>query len=115
MTIDISTPKSTIIRIQDLSKAFQSVQALDSVDMDIKAGSVNALIGRNGSCKSTVIKILSGYHTPDAGAIIVGESLLHSEEDDSKVGLAFVHQDLGIVGRMTVLENLALVRGMLRD
>lgn len=102
---------STILKIRGLSKAFHSVQALDSVDMDVKAGTIHALIGRNGSGKSTLIKVLSGYHQEDEGTILVGGQPLQTDGGDMGAGLAFVHQDLGIVGKMTVMENLAFVRG----
>jgi len=102
---------ATILSIRDLSKRFHSVQALDAVDMDIKAGTIHALIGRNGSGKSTLIKILSGYHQADSGTILAGNEPLNPDRQDQSVGLAFVHQDLGIVGKMSVMENLAFVRG----
>jgi len=101
----------TILSIRGLSKAFHSVQALDSVDMDVRAGTIHALIGRNGSGKSTLIKVLSGYHQEDAGRILVGGKPFQSDGQGMGAGLTFVHQDLGIIGKMTVMENLAFVRG----
>ena len=56
------------LRIVNLSKTFPGQQALDQVDLEITAGEIHALVGANGSGKSTIVKILAGYHEPDAGA-----------------------------------------------
>jgi ribose transport system ATP-binding protein len=61
----------------------------------------------NGSGKSTLIKVLSGYHAPDAGTIELSGPAAAGMEASS---IAFVHQDLGLVSSMTVLENLTLGR-----
>ena len=102
------------LRIQGLTKTFGPVRALDDVSLEIARGEIHGLVGRNGSGKSTLIKILSGYHAPDAGATleIGGESVdlpLPSAEA-YRLGLAFVHQDLGLLPDMTVLENIRIGR-----
>ena len=57
------------LRIRNLSKTFPGQKALDDVDLDITPGEIHALVGQNGSGKSTIVKILAGYHEPDDGAV----------------------------------------------
>jgi ribose transport system ATP-binding protein len=97
------------LRVQGLSKSFGGAQALDRANLTVLPGEVHGLLGANGSGKSTLIKVLSGYHAPDAGTLeIDGRSVLlpiplgRSEMH----GLAFVHQNLGLLPEATVLENL---------
>ena len=53
-----------------LSKTFASTRALDEVDFDLRGGEIHALVGQNGCGKSTLIKVLAGYHQADPGAQI---------------------------------------------
>ena len=97
-----------------LTKSFAGGLALDSVDLTIRRGEVHALLGENGSGKSTLIKILSGYHQPDAGSTvhIDGEPMaLGSPEASYASGCRFVHQDLGLVDSSSVLDNLCMNTG----
>jgi ribose transport system ATP-binding protein len=103
---DAGTP---LLRVRDLTKSFGGPNVLSRVDLDILPGEVHALIGQNGSGKSTLIKILSGYHAPDAGTVFVrGQQvrLPFRPGEAHRFGLAFLHQDLSLVESMTVLENL---------
>jgi ribose transport system ATP-binding protein len=103
-----------IIAVRELSKTFGATTVLRSVDLSVRQGEIHGLIGHNGSGKSTLIKILSGYHSPDPGGELQvrGESvslpLRHGDQRD--LGIAFVHQDLGLVESLTVLENIRLGR-----
>ena len=102
-----------ILELKGLTKSFAGVRVLSSVDLAIRRGEVHALIGQNGSGKSTLIKIISGYHAPDSGEIVVrGESVplpIRPGEAD-RLGLRFLHQDVGVVRTLTVLENLRVGR-----
>jgi ribose transport system ATP-binding protein len=89
-----------LLTVRDLSKSFGGTHALKGVSLDVRAGEVHGLVGQNGSGKSTLIKILSGYHAPDAGEVAMAA--------DS--ALDFVHQDLGLVPTMSALENLRVGR-----
>ncbi len=99
------------LRLESVSKTFPAQRALDEVDVTIAPGEIRALVGANGSGKSTLIKILAGYHEPDAGAqaSVGGRPMaLGSHAAAHAAGVRFVHQDLGLVGEMTVAENLGL-------
>jgi ribose transport system ATP-binding protein len=81
------------------------------VDLELFGGEIHALVGQNGSGKSTLIKILSGFHTPDSGALTVEDREVHlplSRTTADAVGLRFVHQNLGLSPRMSVLETIRL-------
>lgn len=112
--LPVIDPDVPVLRLRNVSKTFPGTQALKAIDLDIKAGEVHALVGQNGSGKSTVIKLLAGYHAPDPGS----QSWLNGEEFHlgSRHGLGFdhirfVHQDLGLVLEMNAVENLALTAG----
>jgi ribose transport system ATP-binding protein len=96
-----------------LSKAFAGVPALRAVDLSIASGEVHALLGENGSGKSTFIKILSGYHQPDGGEVSIAGSPVSLGSPDAAyaAGCRFVHQDLGLVESESVLDNLYLNAG----
>jgi ribose transport system ATP-binding protein len=94
------------------SKSFFGNRVLHDLDLEIAPGSVRALLGHNGSGKSTFIKILAGFYEPDRGSgpIAVGGQELDFGNPDSsyEAGITFVHQTLGLVPQLSVLENLRL-------
>jgi simple sugar transport system ATP-binding protein len=98
------------IEARGVSKAFGRVVALDSVSLRVHAGEVVCLLGDNGAGKSTLIKILSGVHQPDEGAILVDgkEVVLHSPRDALRRGIATVYQDLAILPLMSIARNFFL-------
>jgi ribose transport system ATP-binding protein len=104
-----------VLAVNRISKTFPGQRALSEVSLEIVPGEVHALLGQNGSGKSTFIKCLSGYHTPDAGSgdIVVGGVTLpkpHTSQEAHAAGLTFIHQDLGLVPSLSVLENFCLGR-----
>ncbi|WP_340539143.1 sugar ABC transporter ATP-binding protein [Nocardioides sp. GXZ039] len=93
--------------VRGLSKSFAGVPALAPLDLAVPAGQVHALVGQNGCGKSTFVKCLTGYHRPDGGEITVfGRQLSLPVHSPGEHGIAVIHQDVGLVGTMTVLENL---------
>jgi ribose transport system ATP-binding protein len=103
-----------VLDVRHVSKTFGGVRALDDVSLQLRAGEIHGLLGQNGSGKSTLIKILSGFHEPEAGATLavdgVPAALPLPPGEALKRGIAFVHQDLGLVGELTVLDNLRVGR-----
>ena len=97
-----------------LSKSFGGVRVLSDVSLSVTAGEIHGLVGSNGSGKSTLIKILSGFHAPDPGGSLKvrGEDVALPVPPDraTRVGLSFVHQDLGLIPQLSVLENLRVGR-----
>lgn len=100
------------LSITGLSKRFGGALALDNVALTVRRGEVHGLLGSNGSGKSTLIKVLSGFHTPEPGAEVRlfdrPVPLPVPGARAREMGLAFVHQNLGLIPSLTVTENLRL-------
>ena len=97
--------------VTNLSKTFPGQKALDRVDIDVRAGEIHALVGQNGCGKSTLVKVLAGYHVPDPGTeVLVGGDHLGfgSPVASRHAGMRFVHQDLGLVDSLSVSDNFRL-------
>src|SRR6478609_6869354 len=102
------------LELRDVSKTFGGTRVLNDVSLAIDSGEVHALVGQNGSGKSTLIKILAGFHAADPGAtaLIDGQERTLGDPDDiHAAGVRFVHQDLGLVPALSVVDNLALGHG----
>jgi ribose transport system ATP-binding protein len=103
-----------MLSVEHLSKTFAGVRVLSDVTIELSEGEILGLVGQNGSGKSTFIKCLSGYHSPDPGWELRVDSQtltrgLHPGEA-AALGISFVHQDLGVIGDLSVLENLLFNR-----
>lgn len=101
-----------IIEINDISKAFPGVQALDKANLRVKKGTVHALVGENGAGKSTLMKIINGIYTFDRGEIIYKSKKITplSPKYMLDMGIATIHQELSPILEMTVAENIFLGR-----
>jgi len=93
-----------------VSKSYGAVKALDDVQFQLRAGEVMALLGENGAGKSTIVKVISGLVSPDAGHISVDGEItdIHSSAKAQQAGIAVVQQEYSSVPTMTVAENLVL-------
>jgi simple sugar transport system ATP-binding protein len=99
------------LSLKNVNKRYVGVQALNSVDFEIKKGEIHCLVGENGSGKSTLIKIISGVEQPDNGAVfeIDGERIHdYSAIDAIHKGIEVIYQDLSLFPNLTVAENIAL-------
>ncbi|MCD8390540.1 MAG: sugar ABC transporter ATP-binding protein [Firmicutes bacterium] len=107
-------PSETNLFVRGIAKTFGTTRALKGIDLVIRPGEVHGLLGQNGCGKSTLIKILAGYHEPDKGGEIWinGEKVPLPIEPGGfmKYGISFVHQDLGLIPSLTVLENWLLTQ-----
>jgi ribose transport system ATP-binding protein len=97
-----------LLDMRGITKAFPGTIALDRVDFAVAAGEIHALVGENGAGKSTLIKILADVHEADAGDILIAG---RPRATYANPPISFIHQDLGLVGAMTVAENIAIVAG----
>ncbi len=109
------------VELRGIVKRFPGVLANDSVDLDVRAGEIHALLGENGAGKSTLMKILYGLYQADAGEILINgqPAKIKSPLDAIRRGIGMIHQHFQLVPAFSVAENIALglasSRGLLLD
>ncbi|MCB0229943.1 MAG: ABC transporter ATP-binding protein [Anaerolineae bacterium] len=98
------------VEMRGVTKVFPGVVANDSVDLNIHAGEIHALLGENGAGKSTLMNILAGLYQPDGGEVwLHGEpAVIRSPSDAIRLGVGMVHQHFKLVQPQTVAENVIL-------
>jgi ABC-type sugar transport system ATPase subunit len=101
-----------IFRLQNVTKHFGGVTAVEDVDFDLRTSEVHALVGENGAGKSTLMKIVHGLYTPDEGTLEVdGEAVEFSSPRDAEAaGIAMIPQELDLFPELSVTENLFVGR-----
>jgi len=106
-----------ILQIKEISKSFPGVHALDKVSIDVKPGTVHALMGENGAGKSTLMKCLFGIYDPDEGKIILDGEPVHFEDSRQALdaGISMIHQELHPIPLRSAMENLWLGRFPMRS
>ena len=104
------TADHILVRLEAISKHFGPVQANREITLDIKAGTITALLGENGSGKSTLMSILAGKLVPDRGRVYIdGQKVaLTSTRSAIRYGIGMVYQHFKLVEAMTVSENVFL-------
>lgn len=108
---DASSPPQggePVLFLNGVSKSFPGVRALNDVSFTLRAGEVTALVGENGAGKSTIVKILTGIYSPDAGEVTVGGQLrkFQSPRDSWAAGIAAIHQETVMFDELSVAENI---------
>jgi simple sugar transport system ATP-binding protein len=101
--------KKPYLVLQNASKRYGGVVALDGVDLTILPGEVHGLVGENGSGKSTLVKIITGVVRPEKGAKveISGQKVeIANPFDAFRLGIYVVHQDLSLFPNLSVAENI---------
>jgi ABC-type sugar transport system ATPase subunit len=108
----LASAPPALLSINDVSKAFPGVKALDRVSLEVRGGVVHGIVGENGAGKSTLMKILSGVYEKDSGEITFeGRTIEKTTPVESmNMGLAIIYQELNLVNTMTVGENVFLGR-----
>ncbi len=98
--------------MENVSKSFPGVQALDDVSLHVGAGEVLGLIGQNGAGKSTLMKILSGVYGVDRGAIFMEGKPVHIRDPHhaQTLGISIIYQELNLMPNLTVMENIFIGR-----
>ena len=101
-----------LLEMKNICKSFPGVKALQSVEFQLKAGEIHALLGENGAGKSTLIKVLGGIYIAEEGEIKIDGKpvVINSVNDARDNGISIIHQELVLVPRMTVAENIFLGR-----
>ena len=98
------------VRVSQARKAYGATIALDDVSLSIRPGTVHALLGENGAGKSTIVKVLSGLVSPDAGTIeIFGHKVsLTSPRTAHRLDIQTAFQEMTLVSNLTVLDNMLI-------
>lgn len=101
-----------LLEMLNIDKSFSGVQALKNARLQVRPGTVHALLGENGAGKSTLMKLLLGIYHPDQGTILFkGETLKnHSPQQALDKGISMIHQELSPVLDMRVCDNIFLGR-----
>ncbi|WP_204113628.1 sugar ABC transporter ATP-binding protein [Shimia biformata] len=95
---------------RSVSKFFPGVKALQNVSIQMRSGSIHALLGENGAGKSTLIKLITGVYRPDEGQLFAGAQEVHFNRphDAIAAGVGVVHQERNLIPRFSVAENMAM-------
>ena len=97
------------ISLQQLSRNYGAVRAVDSVSLDIAAGSLVALVGLSGSGKSTLLKMINRLVEPDSGTIRIGDEAVDSiDRHVLRRRIGYVFQNIGLFPHMTIARNIAI-------
>ena len=112
MPIKNKEKNDAFIVMENITKRFPGVIALDGVSLTIKRGKVHALMGENGAGKSTLMKCLFGVYKKDGGKIFLdGEEVnFQGSKDALSHGVAMVHQELNQALKLSVMDNMWLGR-----
>jgi putative multiple sugar transport system ATP-binding protein len=101
-----------ILEIENLTKEFPGVRALDSVNLKVKKGEIHSLCGENGAGKSTLMSVISGVHPKGSysGKVFFKGKETHysSVKDSEREGLAIIHQELALSPYLSIYENIFL-------
>ena len=97
-----------LVKVQNLTKVFPGIRALDDVRLKVRCGEVHALIGENGAGKSTLVKILTGVYQPTSGKVFLeGEEVtFRNAIAAQEAGIVAIHQEASMFPELSVTENI---------
>ncbi len=99
-----------LLQMRGITKVFPGVIANDSINLNLEAGEIHAVVGENGAGKTTLMKILYGLYAPDEGEISVRDEAvhIHGPRDAIQKGIGMVHQHFMLIPPFSVLQNVVL-------
>ena len=102
----------SILQLNNISKSFGAIKALDNVNLELNPGEVLGLMGDNGAGKSTLIKIIAGNFKPSSGTIVFENQKQDFSRpmDAREKGIEVVYQDLALCDNLTAASNIFLTR-----
>ena len=101
-------PDEVILRLENISKSFPGVKALQRISFDLRKGEIHCLCGENGAGKSTLIKILSGAYQPDEGGEIIfeGKTVKLNPGLAISMGIQTIYQEHTVFKHLSITENI---------
>ena len=98
------------VEMNNISKSFGGIKALDNVDVSFFDGEIHALLGENGAGKSTILKILRGIYNPDIGQITIDKNTFDNltPQKAKNYGIGMIFQEMSLIQSLTVAENIYL-------
>lgn len=99
-----------IVRIKNMYKSFYGAMALNGMDFSMNEGEIRCLIGENGCGKSTMIKVISGFHPFDSGELYINDKQYKkiSPAESIAEGVQVIYQDFSLFPNMTIAENIMM-------
>ena len=103
---------NVLLKMENITKSFPGVVALDRVNFEVKAGEVVSLVGENGAGKSTLMKILSGAYKKDSGRILLNgkEITIDSPSHAQALGISIIYQEFNLTRNQSVGANIFIAR-----
>ena len=109
---------TTILEVKGLAKSFHANTVLHDIDLDLQPGTTTAVVGSSGCGKTTLLRLIAGFETPDAGTITIDGRQVASPESavaPHRRGVGYVAQDGALFPHLTVGQNIAYgLRGTAR-
>jgi len=98
--------------VENITKRFSGVTALQNVSMELHSGKVNAILGENGAGKSTLMKILSGVYSEYEGRVLLNDVEMHfnNPREAQHAGISIIHQELNLIPHLSITDNIFLGR-----
>ena len=102
--------EETALRVENITKIYPGVRALDNVSFEVKKGQIHALMGENGAGKSTLIKVIAGAIEANSGSIVIDGKKYEKLNPGlaSSLGIGVIYQELNNVPSLSVAENVFL-------
>jgi ABC-type sugar transport system ATPase subunit len=114
MTVPTTIPAGddTMLQASNVTKTFPGVRALNGVNLTVRRGRLNALLGENGAGKSTLMNVLAGVYPPDGGTVTLEGVPVRFRDprEAQEAGISIIHQELNLVPELSIAENIFIGR-----
>jgi len=108
----MNAKRTTILKLNNLTKMFDGIKAVDSVTIEFTEAKITGLVGPNGAGKTTILNLINGFLKPNEGEIYFKDKRIDGKTpwEITKLGIGRLFQDVRVFRKLTVLENVLLAR-----